>query len=65
MTDTRFFEHGQGKDVKAAQPDNKAGKHQTKTKIDLPANKHGGATDEPSHSGNRLDSHHGPLHGSR
>lgn len=57
MVDTRFFKHGEDGDVKAAQSKNKdqQGNIQTKTKVDMPANKHEGAADEPSHSGHRMD----------
>lgn len=55
--DTRFTKHGEGQDVKAARPENKASQEnlQAKTKVDMAPNKHEGAADEPSHSGHRFD----------
>lgn len=55
--DTRFIEHGRDGDVKASKPENKSPKEQAsvKTKVDMAPNKHEGAADESSHSGNRLD----------
>ena len=55
--DKSYIEHGQGADVKAARPENKnaQGKMAIKTKVDMASNKHEGVSDEPSHSGYRLD----------